>query len=160
MPLPGAVRGNAPTLMVFRTKLLPSLGSGKDHLADASGWATSVDLSPRTIRSACATFPKKTAIGVDNSTFPSISELPDCALLALGALMRECISHLALLVQVLFQLLALLGKGNGGSRTITILSTSYRLLMRILSVYITAWTLHFVGPRPSGLTLREPLTSN
>ena len=61
--------------------------------------------------------------------FRDIASLPDVALVALGNLMRQCIATLVLPTQILFQIMVLLGKKNGGSRTIAILSTTYRLLM-------------------------------
>ena len=111
------------------------------HIDDAPEWASQVDLSPSNIRKASATFPGNTAIGVDNMFFRDFGLMPDNALEAWGNLMRQCIGTLTLPVQTLTQVMTLLGKKSGGSRTIAILSTTYRLLMRILSPYITEWDL-------------------
>ncbi len=111
------------------------------HLEEAEDWAQTLDLSPSNIRRACKTFPSKTAVGCDNVFFSDIASLPDVALIALSTCLRQCVSTLALPVQTLLQLMVLLGKKSGGSRTIAILTTFYRLLMRILSGFITEWDL-------------------
>ena len=81
-----------------------------DYLDDAPTWAATVDLQPTAIRRACMTFPARTAIGLDNIFFSDIAFLPDPALVVLGNLLRQCISTLALPVQILMNPMALLGK--------------------------------------------------
>ena len=49
------------------------------------------------------------------------------------------------------QLLVLLGKKKGGSRTIAILHTRYRLTMRLVSAYISQWHVKFAGKWDSAL---------
>ena len=53
--------------------------------------------------------------------------------------------------QSLLQLLVLLGKKNGGSRTIAILHTTYRLTMRLVSAPISQWDVKFAGTWDSTL---------
>ena len=50
-----------------------------------------------------------------------------------GKIVKQCIATLAIPTQSLLQLLVLLGKKNGGSRTIAILRTTYRLTMRLIA---------------------------
>ena len=52
---------------------------------------------------------------------------------------------MAIPTQSLLQLLALLGKKNGGSRTIAILHTTYCLTMRLVSAHISQWDGQFAG---------------
>ena len=52
---------------------------------------------------------------------------------------------LAIPTQSLLQLLVLLGKYNGRSRTIAILHTTYRLTMRLVSAHISQWDVKFAG---------------
>lgn len=121
------------------------------HTDDAPDWAETIDMRPQIIRKCCKTFPGKTAIGMDNIFFNDIAILPDNALVNLATLLRQCIAQLALPIQVLMQLMVLLGKKSGGSRTMAILSTLYRLLMRLLSADITDWDITYAGHWDSAL---------
>ena len=96
-------------------------------------------------------FPCKTAIGLDNQFFADIALLPDAALVDLGTILRQCIATLALPVQTLINLMTLLGKKGGGSRTKAILTTFYRLLMRLLAGYISEWDASEAGPWDTAL---------
>jgi len=122
-----------------------------EHLGGASDWADTVDVHPRNIRRACRSFPSKTAVGLDNLFFTDIALLPDAALRSLGNTLKQCMATLALPIQVLMQLMVLLGKKSGGSRTIAILATFYRLLMRILAPAISEWDVNTAGPWDSAL---------
>ena len=53
--------------------------------------------------------------------------------------------------QSLLQLLILLGKKNGGSRTIAILHITYRLTMRLVSAHLSQWDVNFAGKWDSAL---------
>ena len=121
------------------------------HLEGAPVWADSIDLQPRNIRRACKSFPGTTAVGLDNLFFSDIALLPDAALEALGSLLRQCVATLALPIQVLMQLMVLLGKKSGGSRTIAILATFYRLLMRLVAPTLTESDVTTAGPWDSAL---------
>jgi hypothetical protein len=116
-----------------------------DYILEAEAYAESKDWGPRAIRRACGTFPTRTAIGSDDVTFLEVAELPDGALGILGALMKAAVVHLALPMQTLLNVMVLLGKKGGGSRTVAILATFYRLLMRMLGDEVTQWDERTAG---------------
>ena len=111
------------------------------HVEEAREWAGNLDLRAGNVRKACLSFPSKTAIGLDQHAFKDIALLPDNALESLGEIIRESFVKSAIPTQSLLQLLILLGKQNGGSRTIAILHTTYRLTMRLVS----QWEVKFAG---------------
>ena len=80
-----------------------------------------------------------------------IALLPDVALVSLGEIIRQCFVKLAISTQSLSQLLVLLGKKNGGSRTIAILHTTYRLTMRLVATHSSQWDVKFAGKWDSAL---------
>ena len=84
-------------------------------------------------------------IGLDQHSFQDIARLPDNALVLLRETVRQSFAKLAIPTQSLLHLLVLLGKKNGGSRTIAILHTTYRLTMRLVSTHISQWGVMFVG---------------
>ena len=108
-------------------------------LETSSIHAESLDLSPAAIRKACKRFPGKTAIGLDSWTFKELEGLPDQALEELGELMRSCVADLALPGGAMVNRMVLLGKKAGGSRTIAIMTTLYRLLMALLQGEVGDW---------------------
>ena len=108
-------------------------------------------MSATRIRKACLSFPSKTPIGLDQHAFRDIALLLDKALGSLGEIIRQCFVKLAIPTQSLLQLLVLLGKKNGGSRTIAILHTTYRLTMRLVSAHISQWDVNFAGKWDSAL---------
>ena len=107
------------------------------HVAEAHEWARNLDLSAAIVRKACLTLPSKTAIGLDQHAFKDVALLPDNALGSFGEITRQCSVKLAIPIQSLLQLLVLLSKKNGGSRTIAILHSSHRLTMRLVSALIS-----------------------
>ena len=115
------------------------------NVAEASVWASSLGLRAVDIRKACLPFPSKTAIGLHQHAFTDIANLTDNALDSLGEIIRQCFAKVAIPTQSLLQLLVLLGKINGGSRTIAILHTTYRLTMRLVSSHISQWDVEFAG---------------
>ena len=121
------------------------------HVAEARVWAISLGLRADDIRKACLSFPSKTATGLDHHAFTDIASLPDNALDSLGEIIRQCFVKLAIPTQSLLQLLVLLGKKNGGSRTIAILHTTYRLTTRLVSAHISQWDVQFAGKCDSAL---------
>ena len=121
------------------------------HVAEARVWANSLGLRAVDIRKACLSFSSKTAIGLDQHAFSVIANLPDNALDSLGEITRQCFVKLAIPTQSLMQLLVLLGKKNGGSRTIAILHTTYRLTMFLVSAHISQWDVKFAGKWDSAL---------
>ncbi len=106
---------------------------------DLHGWVDSLDLSPDAIRRACRTFAANTAIGIDDLEFRLIARVPDLGLEMLGNLVRDILTSLALPLQALINILTLLGKKCGGSRTIAIMPSVYRLTMRLAGSTITEW---------------------
>ena len=90
-------------------------------------------------------------MGLDSLFFSDVVLLPDIALEFLGQLLKRCVATLALPTQVLLQLTVLPGKKSGGSRTIAILTTFYRLLMRMLAPTIADWDVTTAGPWDSAL---------
>ncbi len=106
---------------------------------EARTWADSVDLSPAAIRRACRTFASSTAIGIDDLELRLIARVPDMGLEMLGCLVRDIMANLALPLQSLVNILTLLGKKCGGSRTIAIMPSVYRLTMRLAGTAITEW---------------------
>ena len=121
------------------------------HVAEAHEWARNLDLSAASVRKACLSFPSKTAIGLDQHAFKDIALLPDKALGSLGEIFRQCLVKLAIPTQSLLQLLVLLGQKNGGSRTVAILHTTYRLTMRLVSAHISQWDVNSPGKWDSAL---------
>ena len=115
------------------------------HVSEAHAWASSFGLRAVDIRKACLSLPSKTAIGLDQHAFTDIANLPDNALDSLGDIIRQSFVKLAIPTQSLLQPLVLLGKKNGGSRTIAILHTTYRLTMRLVSEHISQRDIKFAG---------------
>ena len=70
-----------------------------------------------------------------------MADLPDIALDQLGLLFKSAINDLSLPLQVLVNLLCLLGKKTGGSRVIAIMCSFYRCLMKANGTAIREWDL-------------------
>ena len=103
---------------------------------------------------------RRQKLGLDQHAFKDIALLPDNALGSLGEIIRECFVKLAIPTQTLLQLLVLLGKKNGGSRTIAILHTTYRLTMRLVSAHISQWDVNFAGKWDSALKGNSALVAH
>ena len=99
-------------------------------------------------------------MGLDQHAFKDIAQLPDNALGSLGEIIRQCFVKLAIPTQSLLQLLVLLGKKNGGSGAITILHTTYRLTMRLVSAHTSQWDVNFAGKWDSALKGNSALRSH
>ncbi len=112
---------------------------------DAEEYSDGLNFAPEAIRSACNSFRRDTAIGVDPVTFTSIASLPDVALRSLGDLLREAVANLSLPSCTLLNVLNLLGKKLGGSRTIATMSTFYRILMRLCGDDVSDWDTSTAG---------------
>ena len=143
MPRNGNVSGAMWTKIGFDKETSSIRDLRVKHVAEAHERARNLDLSATSIRKACLSFPSKTAIGLDQHAFKDIALLPDNALGSLGEIIRQCFVKLAIPTQSLLQLLVLLGKKNGGSRTIAILHTTYRLTMRLVSAHISPMGCQF-----------------
>ena len=59
----------------------------------------------------------------------------------MGFLFRQSVATLTVPVQELLNILGLLGKKNGGSRTIAIMASYYRALMKFFCPTIRAWDI-------------------
>ena len=111
----------------------------------ARHFAEEVDLCPAAIRKACGSFSGKTAIGIDGVCFKTIGALPEVALEVLGALLKDAMAILVLPMQCLLNIKVLLGKPGGGSRTVAIIASFYRLLMRLVGGSIRQWDAKSAG---------------
>ena len=65
--------------------------------------------------------------------------LPNTALEQLGRLFKQSIASLTIPAQELLSILGLLGKKAGGSRTIAIMASFYRALMKFFCPTIRQW---------------------
>ena len=116
-----------------------------ESLEEADQYAAGKDWSPKAIRRACATFPVRTAIGSDDISFDDVATLPDAALKQLALIMQDAVANVSLPAQALFNVMAALGKKVGGCRVVAIMSTFYRLLMRVIGDDITQWDAATAG---------------
>ena len=81
------------------------------------------------------------------------AELPDTALDHLGKSFRQPVATLSLPLQTLLNILCLLGKKFGGSRTIAVLPSFYRTLMKCMGSCIQEWdksAAHFYDSAVAG----------
>ena len=111
----------------------------------ARHFAEEVDLCLAAIRKACGSFSGKTAIGIDGVCFKTIGALLEVALGVLGALLKNAIANLVLPQQCLLNIMVLLGKPGGCSRTVAIIASFYRLLMRLVGGSIRQWDAKSAG---------------
>ena len=121
------------------------------HVEEAREWASNLDLRAENVRKVRLSFPSKTAIGLDQHAFKDIASLPHSALDSLGEIVRECFVKLAVPNPVTLQLLVLLDKNSGGSRTIAILHTTYRFAMRLVTAHVSQWDVKIAGKWDSAL---------
>ena len=115
------------------------------HVEEARDWASNLDLRAENVREVCLSFPSKTAIGLVQHAFTDIAHLTDNTLESLARSSDNVLSSWQYQLSHFLQLLVLLGKKNGGSRTITILHTTYRLTRRLVSAHISQWDVKFSG---------------
>ena len=108
------------------------------------------DLRAENVRKACLSFPFITAIGLDQHALTDNRSPTQQCLGIFGRDHQTMFVKLAIPTQSLLQRLVLLGK-NGGSRTIAILRTTYRLTMRLVSAHITQWDAKFASQWDSAL---------
>ncbi len=95
--------------------------------------------APARIRKCCKAFKARTAIGADGVSFELLAEQPDHVLKDLGDILVSIVKDVALPVQELLSIMALLAKKAGGWRTIAICPTFYRLLMALLADDFESW---------------------
>ena len=84
-------------------------------------------------------FSNSSAIGCDNLHLRRLAELPDVALEHLGMLFKQSVATLTVPLQDLLNVMVLLGKKAGGSRTIVIMASFYRATMMCFCPQIRAW---------------------
>ena len=85
------------------------------------------DYTPDEIRQATKAFKKHTSIGCDNVCFRFIRMLPDQALESLGSILTVVKRLILPPLQILNNLMATIPKRAGGTRTIAVAATFYRL---------------------------------
>ena len=96
-------------------------------------------LTVRHVRAVAKGFGDGTAIGSDNTRFSEIADLPDEGISELIVIMKKIVDEVALPGQSMVHVMALLGKKTGGSRTIAICPTIYRLLMASIKQPVRDW---------------------
>lgn len=87
--------------------------------------------TPEEIRTAAKSFKVKTSIGTDNWSFRKLLLMPGTVLQPLGVLLATIRHMAAPPLQMLLNMLAILPKKTGDTRTVAIASTIYRLLMQL-----------------------------
>ena len=100
---------------------------------------TKAMLTVKHVRAVAKGFGDGTSIGSDNTRFSEIAMLPDEGISELIAIMKKIVDEVALPGQSLVHVMALLGKKTGGSRTIAICPTIYRLLMASIKQPVRDW---------------------
>ena len=96
-------------------------------------------LAPGNLRKLCKSFKKSTSIGSDAWTFDNVASLPDLALQELGKVFLEIIKTMALPTQLYYIILALLPKKKPGFRTIAIIASTVRILMKVVATEFRTW---------------------
>ena len=97
------------------------------------------------MRRGLATLKKDTATSTDVWSPAELESLPDEGLVALGRVFHSIEVVLALPIQVLVAIMALLAKPLGGFRTIALLGMVYRLWARVRKWPVAEWEDGFVG---------------
>ena len=83
------------------------------------------------VRSAAKRFPNKTSTGIDNWSLKEIALMPDPILESLAGILSEVRDSTTPPLQAMTNIMASIPKKDGGSRTVAIASTIYRLLMEL-----------------------------
>ena len=120
-------------------------------LEDAAKWVEGFELTPQSIRKACGTFSKKTSIAGDDLPMWILAGMPDAALWDLATLLSMALANLTLPEQCMVNIMSLLGKRKGGSRTVATMASFYRILCRIVGHVITEWDQTVAGPWGSAI---------
>ena len=105
-----------------------------DSAAAAAG-----GISLDSIRGAALSFARKTAIGGDGVEFQLLGSLPDVVLEPFVQLLQQMVRHAVWAPQLALSFLVLLPKKLGGFRTIAIMSSLCRVVLRILCGQCRAW---------------------
>ncbi len=113
--------------------------------------------SAEAIKEAANAFRRNTAIGSDGQEFSAIAQASEEARAALGSLAQRTVQHLAWPVQALLTIMRLLGKKQGGSRAIAIISSFARLVLRLTKEEVRQWDLAAGSDDDTALAGRRPL---
>jgi len=87
--------------------------------------------SPEAIRKAAGSFKRGTSTGTDNWMLAEITLMPDVVLRSLGELLADIQNDAVPPLQAFSNIMATLPKKDGGTRTVAIATTIYRLLMQL-----------------------------
>ena len=108
-------------------------------LSEAKEISKGLDGSAKRIRNTISKFTNSTAIGADQVRLKRLASLPDVALEGLGKIFKQTVATLTIPGQELLNILTLLGKTHGGSRTIAIMASIYRAFMKHSGLTMREW---------------------
>ena len=91
------------------------------------------------IRTAARNFRRNTSIGTDSWTLTELIKMPEVALTELGKLLSDIQFQAIPPLQAMTNIMATLPKKDGGTRTVAIASTVYRLLMELDNQEVAAF---------------------
>ena len=109
------------------------------------------DYEPDELRKAASGFKGNTSIGGDGWTFKEIMAMPDIVLKKLGHILADCKREIAMPLQTYLNIMASIPKKTGGSRTVAVASTFYRLLMALDNARL----MEFEKMKPTSTTAPE-----
>ena len=129
----------------------------QQHLEEAKGFANDWDVTPAAVKKALGLFREKTSVGCANLKFRTLHSLPAVAHDQLASIFLQSVTDLTLPIQCLLNILNLLGKKSGGSRTVATMPSYYRILMKLLGTNIRDWDIENGHPFDSALAGCSPL---
>ena len=91
------------------------------------------------IKTAARNFRRNTSIGTDSWTLTELIKMPEVALTELGKLLSDIQFQAIPPLQAMTNIMATLPKKDGGTRTVAIASTVYRLLMELDNQEVAAF---------------------
>ena len=95
--------------------------------------------STKELRTLCGNFPAATGIVCDNFAFTELAELPDFALDDFNSLLLWAKWSGSMPLQTLLSVLSLLAKKQGGYRTIAVIASWARALLKTLAPDLGLW---------------------
>ena len=113
-----------------------ALRDALSFVQSAPGKRTRKKYTPVQIRMAARRFKRRTAIGTDNWQLADFARMPDSALEILAELLADIQQDAVPPLQMLTNVMATLPKKDGGTRTVAIASSLYRLLMELDSMEV------------------------
>lgn len=111
----------------------------RKQITNTNNGTTKKIFSPEQIRRAAKKFKRKTSTGVDHWTFTEILLMPDPVLLSLGTLLSNIQHSGRPPLQNMTTIMATLPKKCGGTRTVAIAATLYRLPMELDNEEVAAY---------------------